>query len=239
MVDVFDENNTRIKPFNLPFYFDLHIFCTLNLINENNTIESFPNYYKNRSFICTEQFELDEIVELGINIYKKNKNIYQKISSFYYFNNINCNFSKFYNDKNDKFSPFKIQKEYIDLKNGINTNEKKLTLKSSYIQEPSFILKTKIENNENKWLFKNIYNNYYCFCKGIFCHKDSIIFQNCKYFYFLFIIDKFRNLYEKTEYLLADFVAKMFNDDDILPIFERMIKQNLPAHYMTKKKIYT
>ena len=101
---------------------------------------------------------------------------------------------------------------------------------------PSFILKTKIENNENKWLFKNIYNNYYCFCKGIFCHKDSIIFQNCKYFYFLFIIDKFRNFYEKTEYLLADFVTKMFNDDDILPIFDRMIKQNLPAHYMTKKK---
>ena len=62
------------------------------------------------------------------------------------------------------------------------------------------------------------------------------MFQNCKYYNYLSIIDKLRNLYEKTEYLLSDFMAATFNEDDILPIFRRMIGQNLPAHFITQKE---
>ena len=109
------------------------------------------------------------------------------------------------------------------------------TLKASYFQNLSFQLKTKADNEDNIWKFKNIYNQYYCFCKGIYCYKNISTFQNCKYLYYLTIIDKFRDLYDKTEYLLADFILTMFNDDDILPIFRQMMKQNMSVHYMTPK----
>ena len=117
----------------------------------------------------------------------------------------------------------------------INNRKTSSTLKASYFQNLSFQLKTKADNEDNIWKFKNIYNQYYCFCKGIYCYKNISTFQNCKYLYYLTIIDKFRDLYDKTEYLLADFILTMFNDDDILPIFRQMMKQNMSVHYMSPK----
>ena len=125
----------------------------------------------------------------------------------------------------------------INLINKINENNKELSLKSSYIKKPIFIPKSNSEDEDNKWLFKNIYNNYYCYCKGIFCEKNkkTYNFQECKYFYYLTVIDRNRNLYNKTEYLLADFINSTHNNDDTFPIFKKMIKQNMPAHYNTVK----
>ena len=119
----------------------------------------------------------------------------------------------------------------------MNENKTLFTLKASYIKKPSFYTLSSRENDNNKWLFKNIYNNYFCFCKGLYCEREKIRnnFQECKYYYYLTIIDNFRNLFKKTEYLLADFILSFFNDDDILPIFKQMIKQNISAHYMTPK----
>ena len=235
-IHVFDENKKRIKPFDLSFYYDLHIFCVTKIKNNNGTVESFPNFNDNMNLICTEQLRYSDVIELGIKIYKKKDNIHQLISTIYYFNNKNFNLLelKMKND-DDKFSPIKIQNDYINLFNEINCNKTLSTLKASYFQNISFNLKIKLDNEDNIWKFKNIYNQYYCFCKGIKCKKNTSIFQNCKYLYYLYIIDKFRDLYDKTEYLLADFILTIFNDDDILPIFRQMIKQNISAHYMTPK----
>ena len=234
LIIVFDENKNRIKPFDLPFYYDLNVFCISK--NKNTIVETFPNYYKDISFVCIEHFDLNEKVELGIKIYKKKYDNYQIVSSFYCFKNINYNISKLHENNNEKLEPIKIQNEYINLINKIKNNKENLTLKNSYIQFPSFISKLQLKNNDDNWIFKNIYNQYYCFCKGIFCQKNISQFQTCKYFYYLSIIDKLRHLYKKTDYLLADFVYENYNDDDILPIFRRMREQNLPAHYMTKKE---
>ena len=235
-IDVFDEYKNRIQPFDLFFNYDVNIFCIMKIIRDKNIIETFPNYYNNISLICREYFEVNEKVELGIKLYKKDYDIYQDLSCFYFFDNRNFHFSYLRFDNNDKFARFKFKNEYIDLMNKIKNNNEKLTLKYSYIQIPSFYPKTSIKNIDNKWIFKNIYNHYFCFCKGIICKKDILIFQNCKYYFYLSVIDNLRNLYEKTEYLLADFMAATFNEDDILPIFRKMIEQNLPAHFITQKE---
>ena len=236
-INVFDENKRRIKPFDLAFYYDLHIFCITNIINNNIKVEYFPNFYENINLICSEQFGYSDVVELGIAIYKKKDNFHELLSTNYFFNIQKRTFSNLKLENNNyKFSPFKIQKEYMNLFNEIMDRKTSSTLKASYFQNLSFQLKTKADNEDNIWKFKNIYNQYYCFCKGINCYKNISTFQNCKYMYYLTIIDKFRDLYDKTEYLLADFILTMFNDDDILPIFRQMIKQNISAHYMSPKK---
>jgi hypothetical protein len=90
------------------------------------------------------------------------------------------------------------------------------------------------ETQENIWMFENILNNYFCFCKGQKCIK-SIINQNCKFFSYVHIIDNSRDLYLKTDYLFVDFIFSEFSSDDVFPIFERMKKQNYPVHYITEK----
>ena len=52
--------------------------------------------------------------------------------------------------------------------------------------------------------------------------------------YLLNIIDKNRYIYNKTDYLLADFIKKYYSTDDTFPIFVEMMKLNMPAHYMTE-----
>ena len=234
---VSNENKKRINPFNLAFYYDLHIFCNMKLLNDNIIIESFPNYNYNLNLICIENFHLSEKVQLGIKIYQNINNNKHLIYEYYYFNNNNSIISKLRKPRNHKYYQFYVQNENINLTNQLNEKKTNATLKSSYIQKPCFYTLTSKESEDNKWLFKNIYNQYYCFCKGLDCeiNKKTNNFQLCKYNYYLSIIDNYSNLYKKTEYLLADFVLSFFNDDDILPIFRRMIAENISAHYMSPK----
>ena len=233
---ILDENKKRINPFNLAFYYDLHIFCNMKLLNDNTIIEYFPNYY-NLNLICMENFQLSEKVQLGIKVYKNINNTKHLLTEYYYFSNNNSNIYKLRNYDNQKFSIFYVLNEYTNLTNQLNESKTNLTLKVSYIQKPSFCTLTSKEIENNKWLFKNIYNQYFCFCKGLDCQntKNTTNFQICKYNFYLSIIDRYRNLYKKTEYLLADFILSFFNDDDILPIFKRMIAENISAHYMSPK----
>ena len=235
---IFDEKKKRINPFNLAYYYDLHILCNMKQMNDNVFIESFPNYYYNLNLICTENFQLTEEVQLGIKVYQKTDNSEHLLHEYYYFSNQDSNLFKLSPNNDNKFSIFRIKNEYINLIDKINENKTKLSLKNSYIQKPSFYTITSKENEDNKWLFKNIYNQYFCFCKGLGCEnsKNTFIFQSCKYYYYLTIIDSYKHLYEKTEYLLADFILLDFNDDDVLPIFRRMITKNMSAHYMSPKK---
>jgi hypothetical protein len=73
-------------------------------------------------------------------------------------------------------------------------------------------------------------NNYFCFCKGQKC-IESFDNQDCKFFFYVHIIDCSRDLYLKSDYLFVDFIFSEYSSDDAYPIFEKMIKQNYPVHY--------
>lgn len=68
--------------------------------------------------------------------------------------------------------------------------------------EPICDLKSIIYKNNN-WNFMNLFNDYFCFCQGWSCLKNEQ--QKCKYYIYLTIIDSNRDLYKKTDHLLADF----------------------------------
>ena len=230
----FDDNQNIIRPFDLVFLYDLHIFCNMKSINNSIEIETFPNFDNNRNFICIEHFYNFEKVELGIKIYKKNPT-YKLLTTFYYYSNNNFNKSFLVEMNEDKFSHLNIQNEYMELMKKINLSDKELKFKASYIQKPSFETKFSDKNEKNNWIFKKIYDHYFCFCKGLSCNKEnSKSFQYCKYYFYLTIIDNNRNLYKKNDYLFVDFIGG-YNNDDTFPIFKQMIKQNLSAHYMTVK----
>ena len=58
--------------------------------------------------------------------------------------------------------------------------------------------------------------------------------QKCKYRFYLTLIDNNRNVYKKTDYLLADCLELKISEDYSYPIFIEMIKQNLNSYYMTQ-----
>ena len=122
--------------------------------------------------------------------------------------------------------------KYNELLNTINSNN--IKLKKVYIQYPTISLKRNFSNNNN-WIFKNVYNNYFCFCKGENCLNVEIQ-QKCKYYMYINIIDNNRNIYKKTDYFFADFIFSYMPSDDTYPVFQKMEKENLPVHYITEKK---
>ena len=113
----------------------------------------------------------------------------------------------------------------------------------SYIKPPSNLLKRDIGQFTGKWYFKNIYDNYFCFCKGRSCINIKTFnkneFQSCKYYFYLSIIDDNRYLYPKTHYLLSDFFDGDIESSEAFPVFQEMLKRNLKVHYVTMSwKIY-
>ena len=229
-IGFYDGNNNLIAPSNLSFLYNYHIICTIKDIN-NNEVNSFANIYKNKYYMCIEYFTIKEKIKLGIKIYPSQINnnslsFYFDTSNIVDYNNLNYN-----NDY--KFNPSYIINEYKTLEK----KAKLLQLKNSYIKSP--IYKTKIDTNynNNKWIFENIYNNYFCFCKGT-CIFNSYnqMSQKCKYNFYVTIIDNNRNVYNKTDYLFADFFKDGLSADDTYPIFIEMLKQNISAHYLTERK---
>ena len=108
-----------------------------------------------------------------------------------------------------------------------------MKLQKTYTQMPKFILKENLVINDNKWSFENLFNEYFCFCKNLnfIKLKNS---QSCKYYFYLNLIDKNREVYIKTDYLLIDFIFNDLSSDDAFPIFKEMINEKMPAHYLTE-----
>ena len=107
-------------------------------------------------------------------------------------------------------------------------------MKKVFNEIPFYNTKLNFSTKFNIWNFTNIYNHYFCFCKGFNCSYN--INQICKYKFYLYIIDQNRFIYNKTDYLLADFLGVSESSDDAYPIFNELIKRHQRAHYMTKKK---
>jgi hypothetical protein len=195
---IFDINNNFILPSDLTLFNQLHLICIITIKNQNVEINSLPNIYQNKYYECIEFININEKIKFGIKIYQKQEN-YENIKAFqtfffleknFEYNQLNCN--------NIFFDSLLINKKYLKNVYNLNKNEA-LRLKKSYIKFPINCLKREIAIYENKWYFQNIYNNYFCFCKGFFC-KMNKNHQNCKYHIFLNIIDKNRKVYKKEDF---------------------------------------
>ena len=142
------------------------------------------------------------------------------------------NYLNLFNKNDNAFDPLLINRKYLFnmLKKYIYS---KLRLQKTYTQMPKCILKKYLLINDNEWSFENLFNEYFCFCKGLnyIKLKNS---QRCKYFFYLNLIDKNREVYTKTDYLFIDFIFNDLSSDDAFPIFKEMINEKMPVHYLTE-----
>jgi len=240
----FDKNNNLIIPSNLTIYYKLHIFCQTNYKNENRNIKSLAYIYKNKYYKCIEYFNINEKVYFGIEIYKNNK--YSEFIKIYFFKDNLINYDNHFFLYNNEYDPFILINDYVKLENMIdkelnNSNiiKKTLLLKRSFLSSPQLSIKSDYATKEEIWYFKNIFNNYFCYCK--YSKENKCLYitipKKCKYKHYLFIIDNNRNVYiNKTDYLLADFSLPETAPGESFILFKEMIKQNLNAHYMTQRE---
>ena len=230
----YENNNNLIKPSDITYNNDFQIVCYLKIKDEH--VYSIPNIHRNKYFNCIENFNINENPNIGIKIYKFDRE--HKILNNLFFFEYYIDYNNFYYNNNNKFDPLFIENKYISLNSEIldfnKKNNETLKLKNSYIKKPFCSSKIKYEIIRGDWSFSNIYNNYFCFCKGTRCLYN--ISQICKYKFFLSIIDNNRYLYNKTEYLLADFLGNFQSSDDAYPIFKELIKNKKKAYYMSKNK---
>ena len=247
-IGFYDKNINIIIPSDLTLNYKLSILCQAKEKGNNISVRSIANIFQNKYYNCIEYYNINEKMDFGIIIYKNNK--YYEYKEYYLFNNNLFDYNNIY--LNDKlYDPFILINQHIFLEKKIdtelnNTNLSKfpVQLKKSFLSIPNFSIKSHFARKEEKWYFKNIYNNYFCYCKfstNTTCLYKNIL-RNCKYKFYLNIIDINRYLYNKTEYLLADFSSPDTAPCEAFLLFKEMFKQNLNAHFMTQRndifKIY-
>ena len=217
LIQVFDSKNDSILPSKLFLHHNLRIICFLN-VNQIN-ITSLASIENDKYFKCIEFINLNEKTEIGFFIYqsKTKKEIVLINKSFIIHKN--------------KYK-YKYDKDYIANLYNRNDTQK---LKKLYTLKPKYELKRNFEKSNNHWIFANLFNEYFCFCKGSNC-SDINISQKCKYNFYTYLIDYNHYIYEKTDFLLFDFISKKFTSADVYPVFEKMINRNIRAHYLTEKK---
>ena len=240
LVSIYDKYQNLIIPSDLALYKDIHILCYIKLQNINIDIFSIPNIYLNNYYECIEFLNLHENIKLGIKIYKNNDKNYENKTVIFFSKNINIyNNNKILFIKDDNCENMNLIKDYIKYINEINIKNdyknKNNKLKKLYIQFPVNTLKRFMAIEENKWYFKNIYNHYFCFCKGFYCIENKS-FEKCKYFSYLYIIDKNKNIYKKQNYLFIDFIFPQYSSVDVYPVFQKMAINKYPVHYLTANK---
>lgn len=226
----YNKNNKLIAPSDLTLFYKFHLIC-----NNNDDIYSFPDIYKNLYYHCIEYLNIYDkpVFKIEIIISNETKSNY----SIQLFDYKNINYNNINYNKDSLFDTLIINNQYKLLKQQIAKNDikqKTLSLKKIYIQQPFCISQKNYNKIQNQWNFVNIYNNYFCFCKGRKCIYNNI-FRKCKYLFYIYIIDNNKQLYKKTDYLFADFIIESRSSDDTFPVFQEMIKMNLPVHYMTSK----
>ena len=234
-VEFYENNTNLILPSDLALYNNIHVFCHFEFNNSNIIINSFPSINNNKNFKCIEFFNIDESIRFGVKIYKIN-NYGEVIDNYiiYLFSGENHNYYLNLFNKNDKeFDPLIVNRKYLFSyrQNYINNNHFRLL--RSFARMPKCILKRNLLTDDNEWRFEYLFNEYFCFCKSL----NSLKLQNsesCKYYFYLNLINKNKNIYLKTDYLFVDFIFKDLSSDDAYPVFKEMIKEKLPAHYLTE-----
>ena len=217
-IEFFENNTNLILPSDLTLYKSIHIFCHFEFNNSNIIINSFPSITNNKNFKCIEFINIDENIKFGIKIYKIN-NYGKEIDNhiIYLFSGEILNYLNLFNKNDKEFDPLIVNERYSEnIQNYMNNN---FRLEKSYTTMPKCILKRNLIVREEQWRFEYLFNEYFCFCKDVnpLKLKNS---QTCKYFFYLNLIDKNKNVYLKTDYLFVD-------------------KEKFPAHYLTESsKIY-
>ena len=234
-IEFYESDKNLILPSDLTLYNNLHIFCHIEsstLNNSNIIINSYPDIIENKHFKCIEYFNIYENIKYGIQIFEINEDGVNINNLKYFFSGEIFNYINLFKNNNKIFDPLLINKYYFNL-NKKNINDDSLKLKKSYTQMPKCLLKKYLLINDDSWNFQNLFNEYFCFCKDLNSTKLKIS-QSCKYYFYLNLIDKNRNIYSKTDYLFIDFILNDLSSDDAFPIFKEMIKENMPAHYLTE-----
>jgi CDP-glycerol glycerophosphotransferase (TagB/SpsB family) len=225
----FYHNNELIIPSDLTLYYKFHLICYIN-----DTIFSLPNIYNDSYYQCIELFNINDKIKFGIKIVHKNK--YNSTYSFIISSSRIINYNNFKYNNDYIFDPLIINSHYRLLKQKLkdaSEKNKSLAIKVSYIQQPKFRVKKASIKIYNFWIFINLYNYYFCLCKGKRCLNIDIN-QKCKYYFYLNIIEKNRFIYKKTDYLFGDFILSERSSDDTFPVFREMIKMKITAYYMTE-----
>jgi CDP-glycerol glycerophosphotransferase (TagB/SpsB family) len=230
---IFDKNKNLIYPSDFTLYNKMSVLCVVG-VNET-TIYSLPQIINNQYYGCIEYFDINEIPHFGLHFYQQRARSYLTLN-FNFYKYINLSDTNHINDK--IFDPNFVKDEY--LRNHSKTRRrdtyKDNLLKKNYMKAPISDLKRSVHRQSKKggWIYKNIYNNYFCFCVGKRCLKEEVK-QMCKLNFYKYVIDVNRNLYPKTHFIFVDFIFKSLPSDDTFPVFEEMIKKNMSAHYITEK----
>jgi len=232
-IGFYDEKENLISPTDLFVYYNLSILCNI-IIDYKINIDSLAKIKSNKYFNCIEFYKINEEITVGIKIYNIDENNINNYTLLFTNKYFNYNIMNFNVDK--IFNFLIINKKFNSNLKTINNNNLKETfkLKNSYIQYPLYSLKRNCNIQNYFWKFENIFDEYFCFCKGQKC-LDSSIDQFCKYNFYINIIDNNRKLYLKTEYLFVDFIFSGLASDDVYPVFKEMENQNYPVHYITEK----
>ena len=225
----YNQNNKLIIPSHLTLYYNLHIFCQTYISDNNIFIKYIADIYENIYYHCEEYINLNQLIRFGITIYKKKK--YIEYCFIYLFKSDLLNYNN--NMKNNSiFDP--LNQIYLFKKEKIESNK----FGKLFYKNPILIIKYHSISKVKRWYFKNIYNNYFCFC--MFSKNSTCLYKNinkkCKYYLYLNIIYKHRNLFKKTHYLLSDFASIDTAPAEAYLVFKEMLKQNLSAHFMSKRE---
>lgn len=224
-----DKDKNLLEPSDLALFYNQHIFCIMK--KQNSYLQSVSNIEQNKFFSCLEYFELNQQVEFGFRICN---DIYE-CKTIYLFDQsiIDYNNQKYLND--ELFSFYYIHQQYSSLfEKAHSTKNDKYLLEKSYISLPICSTKENAIPFKNIWYFRNVYNHYFCVCKGVKCSSNKDL-DECKYYLYLNIIDKNKNIYKKTHYLLLDFLYSNRAPGDAYIIFREMVKQNMSAYYLTER----
>ena len=235
-IGFYDKDEHLLSPSDLKLYENLTVICHIEISNNTFSINSLASIYQDKYYNCIEFFNINERIKFGINIYNNIEEGNSVNYTTYFFKEKIFDYSNFIYQNDIIFEPIILNKEYISIRKKMidkKTNET-LKLKNSFIRYPYFLLKRNTLINDNSWNFNNIFNHYFCFCKGDKCLNITIP-QKCKYYLYLNIIDKNRYIYSKTDYLFVDFIFANLSSDDAFPVFKEMEKQRLPVHYITEK----
>ena len=232
-INFYNNKKNLIIPSDLTLYYNIHVFCYINDISKNLIVISLASILNNKHYECIQFCTHKNEVYFGILINDTENNLHSKID---FFSNLKI-ISFYYNYQiSDQFNCELSNQIYFDIIQNYYNKEifnNSLNLKLSYIKKPHCVTSFLANINNNEWNFTNIYNNYFCICRGFDCiYKD--IPQTCKYYFYLNIIDNNKHLYNKTDYLFCDFIYSELSSDDTYPIFQEMINQNLSVHYLTQ-----
>ena len=235
-VGLFDNSQNLIVPPDLKLYKNLQLICFIEILNNSTVINSLADIYQNSYFKCEEIFRIKEKIRIGIKLYEIDEKGYAiEKYKLYLFNENEFDTRKNIFNNNDLFDPLIIMQNYKKniVDNIINNQNKNLKLKSSYMKYPFFFLKRYSTFKEDIWIFLNIFNHYFCLCKGNYCFLKEISPIE-KYLFYQYIIDNNRQVYNKTDYLFIDFIFAELSSDDAYPVFKEMYNRNLPVHYLTE-----